>query len=735
MSSFNRKRKAENVPPPNAKRTKIDSTPNTQQPFPDTLNNLASTPNIKTGRKFVPVKRKKVHFTTTALDAKKTSRVKRTEGEYIPTLDQNSTDEQDVADLNTDTNIARQTSAGNTSADLLSSSKPSENNVPVDTDDARKRAQIPSSSTTSTDQQQITDVANKTTSTAATSIAVQKPRDKSTNIESTSTGTPQQSSSDVHVSNESGRKRKAESSDEPQAKRNKLDDITAASPGAMLKAGDNRKSQFKVPDRMREVFKNQLTPSKASAETELKRRERAEERKKKEQERKQEKKLRKQEDEKRMQEEEKCKAEEEQKRKAEEKERIAEELKRKAEEEKQEKEKKMAAMREKIKQKAAERAVALKAAFAVKEEEARKTKEAERRKAINFVPYSAESVPILYSTNIDHGKSNKLPYTPAWDVYVHALEVIQRAFYRGDTNVKTPTYIRLGRTAPNKGCRVGPALVIDNVDLYIHQRDVCFKDDRKAAKNIDYRQDIRYVETVYVAVPGRGLVSVDDYLFHIGVPDTQPVRFNGRTPNWARNLFDNAQKRRVVRSHRPSLAAIPDELELIEHSGVEIYEIYMRPWSQYIPLQRTWALGKAWGSDRIGVFPFGHDFLAPLEGEESYAKPWESLLWEVKERAEKEGTAEKPAADLLFEQAQQYEEMEKAGLLSPPPDAAQVSEASSASPPSSPAAHQTTEASTPPTQSPPATAPTPESSPTTKRDYDPLVDEVDWSDSDQDAGH
>jgi len=682
MSPSNRKRRSESDTPLDAKRFKADPFSNIQQPSQNKRNKTVFTRAAKSE------KNEEVHFTNIAVDVQNTFLpAMRTDFKSSPTskISQPASIDSPAEHHSVTTAVVVQ----KVTADRSSTDHVSNDQDTADKDCSRERVKTDASSATTTKQQPSADACNKNRSMSATTAVQQRHRDTGTKAQSTSMSTPQQSSSDVRAMDDFNRKRKAEASDEPQGKRNKTETIAAAAPGAIvssLKAGDGHKERPKIQRKMYHVLNMQMgiNHNKNSAELDLKRKNRAGERKKKEQERKLE-------EERRVEERKK----EEQQRKAEEQKRKDEEKKQKEEEEdKQKKEKEMAMKREAMKQKIAAKTALLQATLDLKIEEDRKKKveiklkRAEERKKqeaelkrkllreINYVPYSAESVPILYSTKIDHNTSNELPYTPAWGAYVHGLEIIKRGFCRNGPGL-TSTPLNLGRAElPDNARRCGPARVIDDVDLFIHQRDIHVRDDPEDPRHIDCQKSIYDMKTVYVSYCDHGLVSVDQYLHLIGVPDTQPVRFNGRVPNWAKAIIKNAEKRRVIKNFRPSDVADPNELELVAGRHVEIYDVQMHPYSEYTDILRPWALAKQSDSDRVGWFPY-HDgrhvdeYTVPLSLEEldelndlealSWAKPCEGMVWEEK-RGKPE---EKSAAELLLEEAQKYEEMDLAAAQQP----------------------------------------------------------------------
>ncbi|KAJ4361824.1 hypothetical protein N0V83_010765 [Neocucurbitaria cava] len=119
-----------------------------------------------------------------------------------------------------------------------------------------------------------------------------------------------------------------------------------------------------------------------------------------------------------------------------------------------------------------------------------------------FFDYGNDSLPILYSIWINH-VDGKQPITePSFALRQDALALYRRSWSGDD----------LGRTDTPK---TGPTRTIDDVDLYFRHGKI------------------------HVAAE-RGLLLAADYLRMIGVPDTQPVRFDGKKPAWAKEAAARA---------------------------------------------------------------------------------------------------------------------------------------------------------------------------------------------------
>ncbi|CAO2653160.1 Nn.00g025710.m01.CDS01 [Neocucurbitaria sp. VM-36] len=154
---------------------------------------------------------------------------------------------------------------------------------------------------------------------------------------------------------------------------------------------------------------------------------------------------------------------------------------------------------------------------------------------LEFLSYGGDSVPIMYSTSIKHGDDEKLITEPSLYLRQDALTMLARRWTSND----------LGRTNRRK---TEPTRTIDDCDLY-------FRNGK-----------------VYVATE-RGLLLAADYIRLIGIPDTQPVRFNGRKPAWTKVVEGRRHYRRVEESCTPGDAEQSQGLlELMSGSTVMVFE-------------------------------------------------------------------------------------------------------------------------------------------------------------------
>ena len=145
---------------------------------------------------------------------------------------------------------------------------------------------------------------------------------------------------------------------------------------------------------------------------------------------------------------------------------------------------------------------------------------ANHERDLTFLDYDHDSVPVLYSTKISHTHGTELLNCPQEMLVLDALAAIE-ASSKPQSKYAWPSAIELLGRIP---CESNPTRVLDDVDLYLHERD----------------------SKLHVATD-RGLIIVTEYLKLIGVPETQPVRFEGCIPLWAKAALRAREKRRVVR--------------------------------------------------------------------------------------------------------------------------------------------------------------------------------------------
>lgn len=217
-----------------------------------------------------------------------------------------------------------------------------------------------------------------------------------------------------------------------------------------------------------------------------------------------------------------------------------------------------------------------------------------------YKPYNHDSVPILYSAEIQHSDSPGLLNEPSPQLKVDAMLLLERGIKSKD----------LGRKdIPKKGR--GRTNVIQDVDLYL------MKDGN-----------------IYVATE-RGLLLGADYVKLAGIPDMTPVRFNGVKPAWVTASVARRPIRLITmttwkdESHKhPKDKSYPDlpkgDLALLADYCVEI-------WERDPEQPPTWgyndgyehsgrAFGRRLDNKEVGWFDWQHvgDF-------HSLSSPWEGL--------------------------------------------------------------------------------------------------------------
>ncbi|KAL1600770.1 hypothetical protein SLS60_007158 [Paraconiothyrium brasiliense] len=155
-------------------------------------------------------------------------------------------------------------------------------------------------------------------------------------------------------------------------------------------------------------------------------------------------------------------------------------------------------------------------------------------KPASFAPYSEFTIPILWSTKIDHSFSPTL-HQEQWDATAWAN------YYSTVTMLKAGiTRQQFGLPEAKEG--YGKGVTIDYTDLYLNLND----------------------GKVYVAASDRGLMTVPDYLKLCGIAWERKLRFTGKTPEWAKTVFAAAETRYVTKEFK--------ELPLRVHSVVLVLQ-------------------------------------------------------------------------------------------------------------------------------------------------------------------
>lgn len=137
---------------------------------------------------------------------------------------------------------------------------------------------------------------------------------------------------------------------------------------------------------------------------------------------------------------------------------------------------------------------------------------------LNFRDYHHDSVPVLYSSMIQHANDTELLNSPSEMLVLDALTAIDES---SKPHTRATTIELLGRS-PNMNYSTK---VLNDVDLYLLESEP---------------------ENQLHVATDRGLLPAAEYLKLIGVPETQPVRFEGRIPPWARAALCAREERRVV---------------------------------------------------------------------------------------------------------------------------------------------------------------------------------------------
>lgn len=259
---------------------------------------------------------------------------------------------------------------------------------------------------------------------------------------------------------------------------------------------------------------------------------------------------------------------------------------------------------------------------------------------LKFLEYLDDSVPVFYSPMIEHTHDTALSNNPPGILVLDALVAIE-ACGRSSSRTKWPSSIELlGRNS--KGA--DPVKVIDDVDLYLHESN----------------------GKLHVATD-RGLLHVAEYLKLIGVPTTQPVRFEGSVPPWAKTAMASREKRRVVEiwgedklvkkgtpleQHQVGMT-LESHIEVLEERAKEeasrrskhgkpasqevgnVQILETDPGDIPLPLgsvvvvytlddDDVWAYGRLMGTNKVGRFPIAHT--CPMDwSQDRFVKPNYSL--------------------------------------------------------------------------------------------------------------
>jgi hypothetical protein len=175
---------------------------------------------------------------------------------------------------------------------------------------------------------------------------------------------------------------------------------------------------------------------------------------------------------------------------------------------------------------------------------------------LNYIDYGIYSMPIMCSGLIEHYHATELIDEPSNELKetlsANAVQMFGRKMLllRRDalalSKKKFLTSKDLGRKDVHK---TEPPRVVDDCDLYL------------------------YEGKIYIATE-LGLLLAADYLKLIGVPDSQPVRFNGYKPAWAKKLEAKQHGRRILQEFTPSAVLIKEGVIGLElGSTVRVYDL------------------------------------------------------------------------------------------------------------------------------------------------------------------
>jgi hypothetical protein len=177
-------------------------------------------------------------------------------------------------------------------------------------------------------------------------------------------------------------------------------------------------------------------------------------------------------------------------------------------------------------------------------------------KELKFVDYGVFSIPLLCSTSIEHqhlyepvyklsaGLKMEMSESAAAVFEFTMIELRQKALY-----ISRQKYLSSKDLGRNKVRKSKPTRIIDDCDLYL------------------------YEGKIHVATES-GLMSAADYLQLIGVPDEQPVRFEGHEPAWMAPVKAKREHRRVLAGYKATSAEEKKygNIDIVCGSTVVVYE-------------------------------------------------------------------------------------------------------------------------------------------------------------------
>jgi hypothetical protein len=182
--------------------------------------------------------------------------------------------------------------------------------------------------------------------------------------------------------------------------------------------------------------------------------------------------------------------------------------------------------------------------------------EANVEKELKFIDYGVFSIPLLCSTSIEHQHHYESVYklppplrkgiaeNTASIFELTMIEQRQKALYLSRQNILTSEDLGRNKVRKSKATRI-----IDDCDLYL------------------------YEGKIYVATE-RGLLPAAEYLQLIGVPDEQPVRFQGHEPAWMAPVKAKREHRRVLVSYEVTSEEEKQygNIDIFSGSRVVVYE-------------------------------------------------------------------------------------------------------------------------------------------------------------------
>jgi hypothetical protein len=214
---------------------------------------------------------------------------------------------------------------------------------------------------------------------------------------------------------------------------------------------------------------------------------------------------------------------------------------------------------------------------------------------VNFVDYGDSSIPILYSTKINHVDRELLTW-PNVCQRVEAFALLERAggFTANDlgrTKVTDEAKDSKDTQVVKKPEKANAIEETNNADEVAVEK--AKKVMKESTKWIDECDLYLHNSKIHVATEA-GLLLAADYVRLAGIPDTTPVRFRGVMPEWAKAA---KEARYVRRFKQPSLTMQMNYLSYHTGHYVMVYD--------HNPLNGM-AYGRRMDNDLLGWFFYGH---------------------------------------------------------------------------------------------------------------------------------